>query len=182
MPASVLHVDCPWKYRDKLPGKTRGASRRYPCLSVDALKSIELPPLRDNCLMLFWRVASMQREALEVVEAWDFEVKNEIVWNKLTKTGKPFFGMGRYVRGSHETCLVCVRGRVKVRDRSIRDAFAAPVRAHSEKPDEIFRIARRLYHGPYVELFGRKPRPGWAVLGNDPALLWDASRRERQVA
>jgi N6-adenosine-specific RNA methylase IME4 len=182
-PARVLHVDPPWKFKDALPGKTRGAARRYPCMSVDALCAIELPPLADDCLLLLWRVAAMQREALDLMDAWGFALKSEIVWRKLTRTGeRVHFGMGRYVRASHEVCLVGVRGRVRVRTRSERSIFDARVGRHSEKPAEIFAIARKLSRGPYTELFGRAPRTGWQVLGNDPALLWDASTQSRTHA
>ena len=62
-----------------------------------------------DCLLLLWRVAAMQQEALDVARAWGFTVKTELVWEKLTKTGKPHFGMGHYLRGSHEVCLLATR-------------------------------------------------------------------------
>jgi N6-adenosine-specific RNA methylase IME4 len=171
-PARVLLVDWPWKFGDKLPGKKRGAAKNYAVMAPERADAFKLPPLADNCLMLFWRVASMQQEALDVVKSWGFVVKSEIVWAKLTKKGKPWFGMGRYVRNAHETCLVCTRGRVKVKNRSIRSGFSAPVPVdardrylHSAKPDEIYTIAEELYDGPYVELFARKRRPGWTQFG-----------------
>lgn len=173
-PARVLRVDPPWKFGDALPGATRGASKQYPCMTVWELSRFPLPPVADDCLLLFWRVAAMQREALEVVDAWGFTVKSEIVWRKLTQTGKPHFGMGRYVRAAHETCLVATRGRVKVGDRSVRSVFEAQVpiengkRVHSRKPDAIYEIAERLVPGgPYVELFSRRRREGWQCYGNE---------------
>lgn len=187
-PARVLHVDPPWKFGDKLPGKSRGAARNYPVMSVQQIKSIVLPPTHPDCLLFLWRVASQQRAALDVLDAWGFVPKTEIVWVKLTaaarrschtcganRNRRHHFGMGRYTRAAHETCIVAVRGRINVKTHSIRDVFEAPVRAHSQKPDEIFDIAEALHAGPYTELFGRAPRPGWQVLGNDPRLLWEAA-------
>ena len=43
-------------------------------------------------------------------------------------------------------------------------------RVHSQKPDEFYEIIERLYDGPYLELFARRPRAGWTSFGNDPAL------------
>lgn len=170
-PARVLLADPPWRFGDKLPGKGRGAVKHYPCLALRELCFFPLPPLADDCLLLLWRVAAMQQEALAVCSAWGFVVKSEIVWRKLTVSGKAHFGMGRYVRASHETCIVATRGRVKVADRAVRSVFDAPVQEHSRKPDAIYEIAERLVPGgPYVELFGRRRRAGWTVLGNDPAL------------
>jgi N6-adenosine-specific RNA methylase IME4 len=161
-------ADPPWKFGDKLPGKSRGASKHYACMSLRQLMEYELPPLDPNCLLFLWRVAAMQNEALTLMTAWGFTLKSEIVWNKLTKRGNPWFGMGRYVRAAHETCLIGVRGSVQVADHSIRSSFSAPVQEHSRKPDEIYTIAERLVpQGPYVELFGRRPRKEWIVLGNE---------------
>lgn len=174
-PARVLHADPPWQFGDKLPGKTRGAARQYPCLSVDQIKAFELPELARDCMLMLWRVSAMRQEALDVVRAWGFTLKSEIVWHKLTPTGKSHFGMGHYVRASHETCIVAVRGRVKVANRSVRSVFAAPAPRdergrviHSAKPDEIYTIAAQLMpDGPFTELFGRRMRPGWTVYGNE---------------
>lgn len=169
-PAVLVMADPPWKFGDALPGPGRGAANHYSCMSTVAIKAHPLPPLADNCLLMLWRVSSMQAEALQVMQAWGFALKSEIVWNKLTAHGKQHFGMGRYVRAAHETCLLATRGRVTVADHSVRSTFStvAPPE-HSTKPNEIFDIAERLIpleRGPHVELFGRRARPGWYVFGN----------------
>src|SRR6266568_3796635 len=97
-PARVLLADPPWRFNDRMPGN-RGAERKYKCMTVAELAEYQLPPLAPDCLMLMWRCAAMQQEALAVVKHWGFTVKSEIVWNKLTKHGKLWFGQGHYVRG-----------------------------------------------------------------------------------
>lgn len=172
-PARVLLADPPWLFGDALPGESRGASKQYPCMRTEDICAMELPPLADDCLLLMWRVAAMQREALAVMQAWDFTLKSEIVWRKLTRgTPKPdeqpkeHFGMGRYVRAAHEVCLIGTRGRFKVESRSVRSIFSAPVQEHSRKPDDIYLIAEALSAGPYAELFARRRRAGWMQYGN----------------
>lgn len=167
MTFAVLEADPPWKFSDSLPGKGRGAAKHYRCMSVSELCAFELPPLADDCVLFLWRVAAMQDEALQVVRAWDFKLKAEIVWQKTTRTGKKHFGMGRIIRASHEVCLVATRGRPVVMDRSVRSTFSAQVGRHSEKPQEFYGIVERLYNGPYVRLFARSQRPGWVSLGNE---------------
>lgn len=166
----VLVADPPWKFGDKLGG--RGAAAKYRCMPLERIMRFPLPALQDDALLVMWRVAAMQREALRVVDCWGFDVKTEIVWQKLTKNGKPHFGQGRYTRGSHETALICTRGRFEVQSHSIRSIFPAkmPLDArgriiHSAKPDEFYALIEQLATGPYVELFARRRRPGWTQHG-----------------
>lgn len=163
----VLVADPPWPFNDALPGDTRGAQKNYRVLSVDGIKRFALPPLYEDSVLFLWRVAAMQQQALDVVDAWDFELKSELVWKKLTANGGRWFGMGRTVRAEHETCLIATSGKPIVRNHSTRSMFEARVRRHSEKPDEFYHIVERLFDGPYVELFARRHRPGWTCLGDE---------------
>jgi N6-adenosine-specific RNA methylase IME4 len=159
-------ADPPWKFDDALPGAGRGAAKHYCCLSVEELCAFPLPPITDDCVLFLWRMAAMQQEALDVIAAWGFTLKTEIVWNKLTTHHKRWFGMGRIVRNAHEVCLVGTRGRPVRRSRSIRSTFDARVGRHSEKPAAFYELVEALYDGPYVELFARRRRPGWTSLGD----------------
>jgi len=161
-PPDVLIVDAPWKFSDKLPGKTRGAERHYACMTVDELCAFPLPDLSPNTVMFFWRVASMQDEALAVVQAWGFKVKSELVWLKQTVNGKSHFGLGRYVRASHETCLIATRGKAMPVVRNVRSvldeplAFEAPTGVHSQKPDRFFELVEAMNSGE--PMTGRRRR------------------------
>lgn len=166
MTFKVLVSDPPWLFGDNLPGPKRGARSHYSCMSVAQICAFGIPPMAPDSLLFLWRVASMQQEALDVAKAWGFKPKTEIVWHKLTRTGKTHFGMGHYTRAAHETCLVCVRGRPKIKSRSVRSIFSAPVGIHSEKPGAFFSLVEQLSDGPYVELFARRHRVGWRCIGN----------------
>lgn len=161
----VICADQPWKFKDGLPGRSRGAGKHYPLMTVDEIMRFPLPPLYEQSTLFLWRVASMQREALDVIDAWDFTLKTEIVWKKLTKHDKRFFGMGRTVRAEHETCLIATSGRPPTLDHSIRSVFEAEAKKHSEKPEEFYKIVERLRSGPYVEIFARRQLVGWTCLG-----------------
>lgn len=176
-PCRVLIADPPWQPDDKLPGPKRGAAAHYRTLSVDDICRFPLPPLAPDAILFLWRLASMQDEALRVVKAWGFDLKTELIWAKLTKTGKRHFGMGHYVRAEHETCLIARRGRYRVATKSVRSIFYAKVptdihtgRArHSAKPDEFYALVRKLTggDGPAVELFARTHRPGFLCFGDE---------------
>jgi N6-adenosine-specific RNA methylase IME4 len=184
---SCIVADPPWAPRDKLPGKTRGAAKQYAVMTTEQicgyLESLDYP-IADDAILFLWRLASMQQDALDVAKAWGFRVCSEVVWVKLTVNGLPHFGMGRTVRASHETCLICVRGRASrvVVSHSVRSVLAAKTPSdargraiHSAKPDEFFTEAARLTGGASpdrcLELFARKHRHGWSAIGDQlPAL------------
>lgn len=86
-------------------------------------------PIANTAILFLWRLSSMQEDALTVARAWGFRVLSETVWCKATKDGKRWFGMGRTVRASHETALICVRGSADdvVVAHNVRSVFDAPV-------------------------------------------------------
>lgn len=172
--ARVLIADCPWKFGDRLPGKKRGAEKHYKCMTVSEIMRMPLPPTHESAVLFLWRVSSMVEEAYQVLRAWDFVPKSEIVWNKTSEDGeKDSIGMGRIVRGSHETCIVAARGKyMEPTSKSERTSFRAPRGKHSEKPEEFYRIVERLYPlelwpESHVEMFARRRRKGWIQFGDE---------------
>ena len=182
MVAQIIVADPPWSHGDQLPGKKRGAKKHYGCMSLSEIMRMPLPPIADDAVLFLWRVSSMVEEAYQVVRAWDFVPKSEIVWNKTTeKNGEnDSIGMGHIVRGSHETCIVARRGKlIKPISKSERTSFRAPRGKHSEKPEEFYRIVERLYPPElfperHVELFARRRRRFWVSIGDElpPRAGW----------
>ncbi len=167
MRAACVVADPPWRFSDSLPGRGRGAAKHYTTLSIAELCAFDLPPIADDAYLFMWRVSSQVAEAYEVVDAWNFVPKTEMVWVKRTKHGKRHCGMGRTLRAEHETAIVAVRGKPRPLNLSTRSTFEAAVGRHSAKPDEFFAIVEALCAGPRVEMFARKLRPGWLSLGNE---------------
>lgn len=182
--ARVLVADPAWKFKDKLPGDGRGAVKHYECMTVSQIMRMPLPPLHDDCVLFLWRVSSMVEEAYQVCRAWDFTPKSELVWQKTTATTdedgseRLAMGMGRIVRGAHETCIIATRGdRIETMSKSERSTFRARRTEHSEKPEEFYRIVERLYPlelwpESHVELFARRRRTGWVQFGHLPGT-WE---------
>lgn len=166
-PASVLIADPPWKFKDSLPGKGRGAAKHYACMTITDLAFFPLPPLLPDCYLLLWRVAAMASEAEWVARKWGFEPFGEFVWRKVTVNGKRHMGMGHHVRGEHEVCRIAKRGRPKPLRRDVRTIFDGVVRGHSEKPDEFYDLVESWASPPYTELFARRRRFGWQSFGDE---------------
>lgn len=176
--ARVIVADPPWKFADSLPGPSRGAAKNYEVMTTreiqGCLPSLGVEPA-DDAVLFLWRVSSMQEEALAVIHTWGFVLKSEIVWQKLTSHGNKHFGMGRFVRASHETCLIAERGRCKPAIRNVRSTFEAMTpqklrggTMHSTKPEVFFDLVRQMYPvGPRVELFARRPHEGFHCIGKE---------------
>lgn len=76
--------------------------------------------------------------------------------------------MGGWTRANAEVCLLATRGRPKRLSASVHSVVDAPVRAHSQKPDEVrTRIVELFGDLPRIELFAREKTQGWDVWGNE---------------
>ena len=174
----VIYADPPWTfevYSGK--GKQRSAERYYDTLTSDEIKALPVAQLADkDCALFLWGVCPDQPAALEVIRAWGFEYKTVgFVWVKTTATAAVVtldddglhWGMGYWTRSNVEPVLLATRGNPQRINKDVHQVVIAPVGEHSEKPEEVRRRIERLLNGQYLELFARKPAPGWTTWGNE---------------
>jgi len=168
----VILADPPWDFAvwSKDTGSGRSASAHYQTMALDEICALPIAELAaENCALFMWSVWPRIFDAKPVIEAWGFKYKTlGFEWVKQTKTGMKFhMGMGYYTRANSEPCLLAVKGRMPVQTRGERNLLIAPIRAHSQKPDEQYNKIERLYPNMrYLELFARHRRPGWDAFGN----------------
>ena len=158
-------------------GKQRSAERYYDTLTSDEIKALPVAQLADkDCPLFLWGVCPDQSAALEVIKAWGFEYKTVgFVWVKTTATAAVVtldgdglhWGMGYWTRSNVEPVLLATRGNPQRINKDVHQVVIAPVGEHSEKPEEVRRRIERLLNGQYLELFARKPAPGWTTWGNE---------------
>jgi N6-adenosine-specific RNA methylase IME4 len=126
--------------------------------------------LADVAHCYLWVPNALLPEGLEVLQAWGFAYKSNLVWHKVRKDGgSDGRGVGFYFRNVTEILLFGTRGKnARTRDAGRRQVnlFSSRKREHSRKPDEQYRIIEACSWGPYLELFGRGVRPNWTVWGN----------------
>jgi N6-adenosine-specific RNA methylase IME4 len=178
--AAVICPDFPWEfevYSGK--GKQRSAERHYdtwPLERILAMAPVIKQLAADDCVFMPWTVWPEHPGALELIRACGFEYKSAaFVWVKVypNVTSVPldgkglFWGMGYGTRANTETVLLAIRGEPRRLSADVHQVVIAPVGEHSEKPDEVYRRIRRLYPGPYLELFARKLRPNWMCWGDE---------------
>jgi N6-adenosine-specific RNA methylase IME4 len=54
--------------------------------------------------------------------------------------------------------------------------LTGPPKRHSEKPEAAFVLIESVSPGPRLELFARRPSPGWTVWGNDVNAVLSPSK------
>jgi N6-adenosine-specific RNA methylase IME4 len=168
-----LCVDPPWSFKDKgsrvAPEQAPGGA--YRTLSIEDIATLPLGVLAERRAHLYlWTTDSHIESALSLVRHWGFDYKHQIVWVKRGVSGKLQISMGHYFRKAHEVCLFATRGKQPALVHDLPSVIFAPRGRHSAKPELLQDCAEKLSPGPYLEMFGRRQRPGWDVWGNDPAL------------
>lgn len=174
-PFACIAADPPWIYthstrKTEVPGTGwhGPGERHYPTMALNDIKNMPVASVTaSDCICFVWTTNVMLRQGFDVLAAWGFDYRGMITWAKTDRAGRPFFGMGYWVRGATEHMIFGVRGKVKPLSKREVSYFTAPVREHSRKPDEAYSLIERLVPGPRLELFARRPREGWAVWGNE---------------
>jgi N6-adenosine-specific RNA methylase IME4 len=109
-------------------------------------------------------------DGIAVMKAWGFNYKSNLVWHKIRKDGgSDGRGVGFYFRNVTELILFGVRGnnaRTLKPGRTQVNYLSSRKREHSRKPDEQYKIIEACSMGPFLELFARGERKGWASWGN----------------
>ena len=121
--------------------------------------------------LYLWVPNALLPDGLEVMKAWGFEYKGNIIWEKVRKDGGPDGrGVVFYFRNVTEILLFGVRGignnRTLAPARSQVNLIRAQKREHSRKPDKFIPLIESCSPGPFLELFARGDRKGWAMWGN----------------
>jgi N6-adenosine-specific RNA methylase IME4 len=144
---------------------------RYRTLTLQEIKEIPVNLAVENTAHLYlWVPNALIAEGLEVMKAWGFTYKTNIVWYKVRKDGGPDRrGVGFYFRNVTEVMLFGVRGkhaRTLDRGRTQENIIVTQKREHSRKPDEQYEIIEGCSRGPFLEIFARGNRPNWFCWGN----------------
>lgn len=156
----TIYADPPWRYQNQ--GTRASTDNHYAGdMSIEELCSMPVGDLAaEKCHLHVWTTNAFLFECQRLFEAWGFEYKSTFVWVK------PSMGIGNYWRNSHEIMLLAIRGGQTAISRSEKSWIECKRGMHSAKPEAVRHSIERLSPGPYLELFGRAPKTGWTVFGN----------------
>ena len=125
-------------------------------MSNDEIKDIPVHEMAgENCVLWLWTTNSHLPDALEIIKEWGFQYKTLLTWVKNR------IGTGHWLRGRTEHCIMAVKGHPVINLSNQATVIHAPVREHSQKPDEFYRLVETLCLGSKIELFARESRDGW---------------------
>ena len=170
---ATVYADPPWRFQNRT-GKVAPEHKRlnrYETMELEEIKALPVSQISAAKSHLYlWVPNALLPDGLAVMQAWGFAYKGNIVWEKIRKDGAPDGrGVGFYFRNVTEILLFGIRGnhnRTLPPARSQVNLIRAQKREHSRKPDEIIPIIERCSPGPFIELFARGERDGWAMWGN----------------
>jgi N6-adenosine-specific RNA methylase IME4 len=162
----VIYADPEWKFKtyNEDSGKLEAsADLHYTTSSLDDIKARDVPSIcAPDCVLFLWATAPMIEAALDVMEAWGFEYKSQVVWKK--DKG----GTGYWFINWHELLLVGTRGNIPAPAQGSQWAsvIEAPRGRHSEKPKTFYELIEDYYPNiPKIELNARAARAGWDAWG-----------------
>jgi N6-adenosine-specific RNA methylase IME4 len=154
----TVYVDPPWSYDNR---RTRGAATdHYQTMSTAEIAALPVSKLvAPSAHLHLWTTTSHLFECPAILEAWGFTYKSQLIWCKP-------MGLGNYWRVSHEILLLGVKGKAPFRHHALKSWLVCARGPHSNKPEEVRHFIEQASPGPYLELFGRRPTPGWTVFGD----------------
>jgi N6-adenosine-specific RNA methylase IME4 len=171
---STILADPPWQFRNRT-GKVSPEHKRlnrYDTMSLDDILVMPVSEISSEPAHLYlWVPNALLMEGLQVMKAWGFTYKTNLVWHKVRKDGgSDGRGVGFYFRNVTELVLFGVRGknaRTLSPGRTHVNYLSTRKREHSRKPDEIYDLIESCSYGPYLEMFARGGRPHWSVWGHE---------------
>jgi N6-adenosine-specific RNA methylase IME4 len=170
----VIYADPPWPFTAWSELASGHLTEHYETSTIDEIKALPVAPLaaRDAVLLL-WATMPNLPAAFEVITAWDFTFSTcGFVWVKQKPSGDGLHtGRGYWTLSNAELCLLAIKGQPTRIAEDVHQIVLAPVGEHSAKPEEVRRRIERLIEGPFLELYARKPAPGWTVWGNEIARV-----------
>lgn len=111
----TIYADPPWQFTNRT-GKVAPENKRlnrYSTMPLDEIKALPVPEIAaEKCHLYLWVPNALLPEGLQVMRAWGFEYKTNLVWEKVRKDGMPDGrGVGFYFRNTTEMLLFGIKGQ-----------------------------------------------------------------------
>ena len=169
----TIYADPPWQFQNRT-GKVAPEHKRlnrYPTMKLEDIMKLPVGDVAEEKSHLYlWVPNALLPEGLQVMKAWGFEYKTNLIWEKTRRDGEPDGrGVGFYFRNVTEILLFGIKGeknRTLDPGRSQVNLIRAMKKEHSRKPEEFIRLIEDCSNAPYLEVFARGDRDNWDMWGN----------------
>jgi N6-adenosine-specific RNA methylase IME4 len=167
-PYRVGVVDPPWPCDARAHDPSRRGVPPYPTMSLDQIKALPIASLMHSDSILWMWVTNhylLNGVAKQILDAWEFTPRALLTW------AKDRMGLGDWLRGQTEHCVLATRGKPVVASPPPSSLLHGKAREHSRKPDEFYALVEQLCPAPrYVEFFAREARSNWDGHGDEYPL------------
>ena len=161
----TIVVDPPWDIKlISLKVRPNQKAMPYKTMTLNEIKSLPINDLADeHCHIYLWTTMSYLPKAFDVLQSWGFKYNCLLTWDKTD--GFCPFGF----KWTTEFCLFAIR-KQPLKKIGIKTIFRENHTIHSRKPQTFYNIVEKVSYPPYLDVFGRRLRHGWDVIGNDEKL------------
>ena len=110
----TIYADPPWQFQNRT-GKVAPEHKRlarYQTMKLEEIKALPIGKIAaEKSHLYLWVPNALLPQGLEVMRAWGFEYKTNIIWEKVRKDGMPDGrGVGFYFRNVTEILLFGIKG------------------------------------------------------------------------
>jgi N6-adenosine-specific RNA methylase IME4 len=157
----TIVIDPPWDYESAGFQNSHLEKPPYALMSLEKIAGLPIQDLAaTNAHLYLWTTGLFLPKSFALFEQWGFRYATTLVWVK------PNSVIAKYFHSTVEFVLFGVRGSLPLLRNGVPSHFVgARQKKHSTKPDEFYRLVESVSPGPWIDLFARKPRPGWGNWG-----------------
>ena len=159
---SVIYADPPWEPKFLNDQSDSSKSNSY-TMKFGDLRKLGIPAA-DDAILLLWSYTSILDKALQLMNAWGFKYRTNIIWDKQQVE------LGQYVRGQHEMLLIGIKGNFNppAEDVRVASVYSEESGKQKTKPKWFYEQIEKMFpNEKYLELFAsNKHNDRWTVFDN----------------